>query len=378
MITRDNILDIIENAGETNISIYLPTHKAGEQVQQDPIHLKNLLSEIDDELSASGMKKNEIDQLLEEPRGLLDQPQFWRHNDKGLALFITEDYFEYFRVPLDFKPRYLTGKDFLVTPLIPMISLEGTFCILTLSQKNIRLLKCTRESVEEINLEDSPSSLEEFLKYDVNEPHLQHHSGSGGDGLAIFHGQGGARDTNTEEIINYLKAIENEVTSTLRKRNDPLILAGVKEAVAEYRKVNHYSRLLDNHISANPDPKSNEEIRDEGWQIIQSYFLQDMYADIERFGDLAGTLKRSEDLSYIVEGAVYGKVDSLFVPIGEHSWGHYDEEQDVVHLSKEKQNSEHDLINLAAIKTITQGGDVYALKKEEMPNNSYIAAIFRY
>ncbi len=378
MITRDIILNIIENARENSISIYLPTHTSGEQVQQDPIRLKNQLSEIEDELSASGMKKNEIIQLLEKPRGLLDQPQFWRHNDKGLALFITEDYFEYFRVPLDFKPRYLTGKEFLVTPLIPMISLEGTFCILTLSQKNIRLLKCTRESVEEINLEDSPSSLEEFLKYDVNEPHLQHHSGSVGDGIAIFHGQGGARDTNTEEIINYLKTIENDVTSMLRKRIDPLILAGVKEAAAEYRKVNHYSRLLDNHISANPDPKSNEEIRNEGWQIIQSYFLKDMYADIERLGDLSGSDKRSDNLSSIVEGAYYGKVDSLFIPIGEHSWGNFNEEKDIVHLSEERQNGTHDLINLAAIKTITQGGDVYALKKEEMPNNSSIAAIFRY
>lgn len=377
MITRDIILDIIEHAGEKSISIYLPTHKAGEEVQQDPIRLKNKLSDIATELSESGMKENKIDQLLEEPRKLLDQPLFWQHSDKGLALFITEDYFEYFRVPLDFKPRYLIDNYFLVTPLLPMITLEGTFCILAVSQKNTRLLKATRDSVEELPLKDSPTSIEEFKKYDVVQRNLQHHSGQG-QGPAIFHGQGSGNDYDRKIVVEYLKTIENEVTNTLRKRNDPLILAGVDEAVSIYRKANHYSRLLDSNIMGNPDPKSNEEVRDEGWKIIKSYFLKDMYSDIERFGHLSGTMKRSEDLSYIVEGAYYGKVDSLFIPIGEHSWGQFDEENDVVHLSHEQRNGEHDLINLAAIKTITQGGDVYALQKDEMPNNSYIAAIFRY
>ncbi|MFH5832143.1 hypothetical protein ACG2F4_17495 [Halalkalibaculum sp. DA3122] len=377
MITKDIILDIIEHAAETSISIFLPTHKTGEEVQQDPIRLKNKLNNIEADLSESGMKKSEIDNLLEGPRKLLDQPLFWQHNDRGLALFLAEDYFEYFRVPLDFNPRYLIDNYFLVTPLLPMITLEGTFCILVISQKKVRLLKATRDSVEALSLTDSPTSIEEFKQYDVVQRNLQHHSGQG-QGPAIFHGQGSGSDYDRKIVEEYLKTVETEVTNIMRRRNDPLILAGVDEAVSIYRKSNHYSRLLDSSIKGNPDPKSDEEIRDEGWEIIKSYFLKDMYSDIERFGDLSGSMKRSEDLSYIVEGAYYGKIDSLFVPIGEHSWGKFDAVNDVVHLSHEQENGEHDLINLAAIKTITQGGDVYALHRDDMPNNAYIAAIFRY
>lgn len=376
MITRDIILDIIDNAGENSISVYLPTHKMGEEVQQDPIRYKNMLSDIEDELAENGMKQNEIDDLLEEPRKLLDQPQFWQHNDEGLALFIGDDYFEYFRVPLDFRQRYLIDDYFLVTPILPMISLEGTFCMLVLSQKNVRLLKATRDSVEEMALEEAPTSLEEFQKYDVYEKSLSSASGASGS-KSMFHGWGDA-SIETKAVENYMKHIENEVTSIMRKRHDPLILAGTDEVVSLYKKANHYSRVMDDAVTTNPDPLSNEEVRDKGWEIIKSYFLQEMYDDIERFGDLSGTDKRSENLSSIVEGAFYGKVDSLFVPIGEHSWGKFDAEQDVVHLSDEKKNGEHDLINLAAIKTITQGGDVYALNKDEMPDNTSIAAIFRY
>lgn len=377
MITRDDILGLAKQKNDVSISIYLPTHRKGEEVQQDPIRLKNLLAEARKQLKDKNVADKRIEKLLEEPRKSLDQPSFWRHNDKGLALFISEEDFEFYRIPHSFGERVMISDHFLITPLIPMISLEGSFCVLALSQKNIRLLKARRDSVEEIELQDAPESLEEFLKYDVNEAHLQHHSGQG-DGLAIFHGQGGSKDTNTEEIISYLKAVENEVTSVMRKRNDPLILAGVNEAVAEYRKVNHYSRLIEQTVSENPDPKSNEEIRDEGWKIIQSYFLQDMYNDIKRFGDLSGSEKQSDNLTNIVEAAYYGKVESLFVPVGEHSWGWFDEERDVVHHSTTPKDGEHDLINMAAIKTLTQSGNVYALNRDEMPNEAPIAAIFRY
>jgi hypothetical protein len=378
MITRDDIFNLAKQQNDVSISIYLPTHRKGEEVQQDPIRLKNLLAETQEQLKEKNIADKRIEKLLEEPRKLLDQPSFWRHNDKGLALFISEENFEYYRIPHSFKERTMVSDHYLITPLIPMISLEGSFCVLALSQKNIRLLKATRESVAEIELQDATDSLEDFLKYDVNEDHLQHHSGQGANAQAIFHGHGGARETNTQEIINYLKAVESEVTSIMRKRNDPLILAGVNEAVAEYRKVNHYSRLIEQAVSENPDPISNEEIRDEGWKIIQSYFLQDMYNDIKRIGDLFGADKQSDNLSNIVDAAYYGKIESLFVPVGEHSWGWFDQERDVVHHSTQPKDGEHDLINMAAIKTLTQSGNVYALKRDEMPNEAPIAAIFRY
>ncbi|NGP87069.1 hypothetical protein [Fodinibius halophilus] len=375
MITREDILNLAEKEQDICISIYLPTHEMGEEVQQDPIRLKNLLSDAKEQLKEHKVKEQRIENILKEPRDLLDKPRFWQHNDKGLALFITEDDFEYYRVPHSFKERVLVNDHFLITPLVPMISLEGTFCILALSQKKVRLLRCTRAGVTEIELEDSPDNMEEFKKYEVYEKTITS-AGSGGSS-SMFHGWGDG-SVETDYVENYLKTIENEVTSILRQRNDPLVLAGIDEAVAIYRKVSHYSRTMDEAISGNPDPKSNEEIKDEGWQVIKSYFLKDMYDDIERFGDLSGSEKQSDNLTKIVEAAYYGKVESLFVPIGEHSWGWFDTERDVVHHSSEPKNGEHDLINMAAIKTLTQSGNVYALDKEDMPNGSSIAAIFRY
>lgn len=375
MITREDIVDLANQKHDACISIYLPTHKMGEEVQQDPIRLKNLLNDAKEQLEDHEIPEQQIDQLLNEPKNLLDQPRFWQHNDKGLALFISKDQFEYYRIPHSFKERLMVGTHFLITPLVPMISKEGTFCMLTLSQKNIRLLKCTRNKVETIELQEAPLSMEEFKKYDEYQKSIGQSSSS--NKQSMFHGWGDAA-LEQNAIENYLKTVENEVTSILRKRNEPLVLTGVSEAVAVYKNVNHYSRLMDESIIENPDPKSNTEIKDAGWKVIESFFLQDMYDDVHRFGDLTGSDKQSNNLTQIVEAAYYGKIDSLFVPVGEHSWGWFDQERDVVHHSTEQKNGEHDLINMSAIKTLTQSGNVYALDKDDMPDGSSVAAIFRY
>lgn len=375
MITRDTILELLEKAENPALSIYLHTHEKGEEVQQDPIRFKNQLTEAERKLEERNMPARKIDEMLKPARKLLDRPPFWRYGDRGLALFISGDYFQTFKVPLDFREEVQVGRSFLITPLLPMITLEGTFCILALSQKKMRLLRATRESSHELAFEKAPKSMEEFKQYDLEEKSLSSYSGD--RGRTMFHGWGDD-SVESDYVENYLKQVENEVTSILRKRNDPLILAGVNEAVALYRKVNHYHRLMEQALTANPDPKSEAELRDEAWEVIRSYFLENMYSDLERYNDLKGTGKQSDNLSRIVESSHYGKVDTLFVCKGEQSWGWFDRDREVVHHGTENGSGGYDLINEAAIRTLSQGGDVYALEREDMPDGVTVAAIYRY
>jgi hypothetical protein len=375
MITRETILNLANQESDICISIYMPTHRMGEDVQQDPIRLKNLLTEVKKQLKKHNLPEQKIEKLLDEPKKLLDKPSFWAENEEGLSFFISDDFFDYFRIPRSVEERIMVDNHFLITPLVPMISLEGTFCVLTLSQKKIRLLRCTRTNVKNVELRDTPLSMDEFRKYNVYEKNI--YSGGNSRSQSTFQGWGDG-SLERDDIENYLKTVENEVTSILRKWNDPLVLAGVKEAVALYKKVNYYNRLMDQAVTENPDPLSDDEIRKAGWEQIQSYFLKDMYDDMRRFGDLSESEKQSENLTQIVQAAYYGKVDSLFVSLDGDSWGWFDPDRDVVHHSTEPQNGEHDLINMAAIKTLTQSGNVYALDKESMPNKASIVAIFRY
>lgn len=377
MINRDTILELNEIAGKISISIYMSTNRSEPEAGQDSLRFKNILKDLRNELSEKGVDDKNIDELLSEADSLLNESEFWRYNDEGLALFITEDFFRYYRLPFKTDERILIDNHFLVTPLIRMMTLEGFFCILSVSQKNVRLLKCTSETVEEIELEEAPSNMEEFRKFDVYQKSVQQHSGENRGG-AIFHGHGGG-DDDTKVVEEYLRNIENEVTSILRKKEDPLILAGVDKAVAHYRKGNHYHRLMDEAIIENPDLLNNKELKDKGWELIQSYFLKGMYDDLERLGNASETDRYSGDLHEIIEASYFGKVDTLFIPTGKAVWGNYKaEENQFSMMDSENGGYKRDLLNAAAIYTLKKGGNVYSLKETEVPATSGLAAIFRY
>ena len=45
IFTRENLTNLSGDMGSPCVSIYMPTHRVGREMQQDPIRLKNLLSE---------------------------------------------------------------------------------------------------------------------------------------------------------------------------------------------------------------------------------------------------------------------------------------------------------------------------------------------
>jgi hypothetical protein len=138
------------------VSVFLPTHRAGHEVEQAPIRLKNLLRQATDALKTDGVRAPEIDRLLAPPRSLLDDRLFWQYQSDGLALFSRPGWWRSFRVPLDLPELAVVDDRFHVTPLLPLLDGDGHFFVLALSQNRIRLLEGTRDRVEEVDLPGVP------------------------------------------------------------------------------------------------------------------------------------------------------------------------------------------------------------------------------
>ncbi|MFV0572806.1 MAG: hypothetical protein ACK5M1_10305 [Xanthomarina gelatinilytica] len=78
--------------------------------------------------------------------------------------------------------------------------------------------------------------------------------------------------------------------------------------------------------------------------------------------------------------AFNGKIDALFCENKADIFGNYREENNTITVALgEESDNTISLMNLAAIKTFLNGGDVYLLDKEDMPNpNSKLNALYRY
>jgi hypothetical protein len=140
------------------VSVFLPTHRAGREVEQAPIRLKNLLRQATDALTFDGVRAPETDRLLAPLRRLLDDRLFWQYQSDGLALFSRPGWWRSFRVPLDLPELAVVDDRFHVTPLLPLLPLlagDGHFFVLALSQNQIRLLEGTPDRMEEVDLPGS-------------------------------------------------------------------------------------------------------------------------------------------------------------------------------------------------------------------------------
>lgn len=376
MVTEKTIKDLIQKNGKRKITITLPTEKVGDKRQQNPIRFKNLLNETLQKLTAEGMKQDDANTFLQPAKELLGQPLFWSGMEQGMVAYLTEDYFEIFKVPYDIREMTYVHDHFRITPLMPMISTNGSFCVLAVGQENPRLLRCTRTNVKDITPDDVPESLKTWVGQKP-EQQVQYHTGNNeGDG-AIYFGHGATEEDHKELVQGFLRDVERPVTKKMKQINDPLVLAGTEPNLPIYKKINKYSRILEDAVDRNPNGISDIQLRDMSWNVVRDYFLSEMYEYMETYREGSSDYI-SRDLTEVITSTVMGKSAAIFITKDLVRWGKYDEEQHKVFFNNAPANSDLDLMNWLTMKGIETGSKVYILSGEEMPDNSEVAALFRY
>ena len=375
MVSQQKLNELINSNGDILLSITLPTHRKGEGSKQDPIRFKNLLNNAAETLREKGLKEADAESFLKDARELLDKPLFWSHLDKGLAIYIANNILEVFKVPYELEEQVYVNDHFLITPLLPMMSLDGTFCILALSRQNARLLSCTRNEMEDITPEGISTSVKDYLEIDP-EKQLQFHSGARGQ-KAMYFGHGASDEDKMVVVEQYLRELEKGITKVMKERNDPLVVIGLKDNVVLYKKINDYNRLVDDPIYFNPDEQTDLDLKNKGWHVIKQHFLKDMYSSLEKFSE-KGEGKVSNNLSEIVEATVMGRSHTVFISRNEKKWGFYDDENQTVHYSSKPGSKDVELLNWLSITAHKKGSKVYMLPKEEMPMHSTVAAEYRF
>ena len=183
VLTRNNLKLLMEIHQGPCVSIFMPMHRSGPETQQDPIRFKNLLREAEERLITQGLPAPEAKELLESAQKLLQGDLFHQHQSDGLAMFLSPEVFRCYLLPFVFKELVIVTDRFHIRPLLPLLSGDGRYYILALSQNKVRLLQGTHYSVNEVALADVPKNLAETLRDDDSWKELQMHSGiSGGKG----------------------------------------------------------------------------------------------------------------------------------------------------------------------------------------------------
>jgi len=376
-IMKSDIQELISGNEGPCVSLYMPTsRKAGNDVNKMKIRMKNMIKEIREKLKEKwDYNDSEVDEFLKPLRELTNNRDFWFKQSIGLAVFLSKESINYYRLPLNFVEEIAVENNFLIKQLIPELFEDRKFYILTISKNSNKFFESTQENIREIELEGSPDSIEDTLKYDDPEKTIQYHSNSG-NGSAIYHGQGVTDEDNKEDFLRYLREIDEAVYDYLHNRNDPLIVMCVEEVFPLYKKANSYNNLLKEFIKGSPDKISEGEILNKAWKVVKPYIENYKIEAINKYKNLIGSDKTDTDFKKIIKEAYYGKIDSLFIQSDSEKRGLFNHDNEKIEI--DNSSKDIDLYNEAAVYTIMNGGEIYILNKEEMPANEKIAAIYRY
>lgn len=385
-LTRGELIEMAKNRGENCISIYLPTVRAGGETEQNRIRFKNRVEKANSQLERLGIPKSKLDKLTEPLKKLVLDSTFWQHQSQGLAAFLSDDDLRTYRLPIEFDDLTLVSDRFHLKPLLTYLHSGARFFILTLDTEGIRLYEATPFSIEPLPLTGAPDSLSEFLTWEDPEEQLQWHTATAqldfpaGVRGAMFHGHGAGaeKEVRTEQLQRFFQSLDSAIYNMLAgDDHPPLVLIGGDKQIGHYQRVNHYPRMAA-AISHNPNDVKDEELHEIAWPHIKELSDQEVARDLDRYHSLVNNGRASANLHEVLPAAAMGRVDTLFYARDRVVWGEFDLAREQIKSVENLEPGSVDLIDLAAVETLLNGGQIHSLTSDELPDESPVAAILRY
>jgi hypothetical protein len=377
---------LVSHQAPGSLSLYMPTHRAGFETQQNPIRFKNLLARAEEKLIESGLRRPVAEARLRPLHAYLADGRFWQNQQDGLALFFGLAEPSIYRLPVRLPEMVSIGSHFHLKPLLPLLGRNVLFHILALGQGSVRLFEAGRFHIRDLTPAEMPHKAEDVTEfYETDRIQQWHtktpHSGSKQDRAAMFHGQGvGGTDARTEKkrLAEFCYQVHGAVRKFMESSQSPLVLAAIEPLLGIYRGLNNYPFLEEQFINRFPDDLRQEELRQIAWPLVTYHYEKAFETDSAKFNEFGETGLATADLGKAVTAAHTDQIDRLFVSIDDQAWGTFDEQNWRTEIHDQYQHGDRDLLDLAAVRAFLSGSTIYPCRRHEMPTDSSIAATFRF
>jgi hypothetical protein len=312
---------------------------------------------------------------------LPDDAEFWAGRGEGLAVFLSPDFIRAYRLPLRFGESCTIERRLNIKPLLPVVDHGERYLVLALSQNHVQVFEATPSRINRITAKGLPENKRLALNFDGADRGEQLHLAVRGvprKQAAVFHGQGGEKDTAKTDLAEYCQIIARALDPTLRGETAPLLLAGVDYLLPIFRQKCSYPHLLERHLTGNCDLLTNQQLHQQSWQIMRPFFDRPRRDALARLRSLLGTGKASVDCAEVATAATTGKIAILLVDVRREQMGRFDPVLGQAVVCPQPCDASTDLVNFALAETLLHGGMVFSALAHELPGQAALGAIYRY
>lgn len=375
LITRTELEELAGAEGGVRVTLYQPTHRAGREIEGDRLHLKNQLTAVEAALAEEGHGRTEVQRFTAPAWALLEDTAAWQEMADGLALFLTRDGLRSYRLATRLPALTTIGERFVLSPLMPLLN-DESYLVLTVSQRQVRVLEGNRLTVRELDLEGVPASFHDVYAEDevprADKAPRPAPSGSAGSG-AVYYGSGVFDNVHQKEVVEFFREVADGVHAALNDRHEPMVLVGLTEWMSSFRSVNRYPHLADEDVERNPDDLTARDLHEATWPVIDRRLQAREQSALERFGQQRARGAAVETASEALEAAEQGRVDTLLLDL-EGCWADGNGGE-VVRLGGDTPHV-CERLDEAASATLRFGGQV--LVCGELPERLRVGAILRF
>ncbi len=343
------------------LTLLLPAFAQGASQAPHVSIAKTLLKSVE---TQSGDEK--LTQVVESLHAAIDQASKSKTRIGGpaIAIFCAPGFQKSFRIH-DVPEQAMAGPHFYLTPFIADGGIAQDYFALALSTKRLRLFHCSGSRCEQQSFPAGvPDNLEEAGQFERSESGLSNRKAVG----AMKGGIGGVHfgvisesKTSDAYLHDFFETVDRGLQDTFQGR--PLVLFGVEEEIAAYRRASVNPKTLLSGHAGNADYLRTDEIATMGRRALLDDYHHKGLAVLGEYREMPDRHRTSHAIEEVLRVAKEGRVHQLCV-------------RESTKLPDPATNE--DLINAAAVETLRASGQVYAIPSANMQENDPVAAILRY
>jgi hypothetical protein len=260
-----------------------------------------------------------------------------------------------------------------VIPLVtPAFAVRDLF-VLNLNAKKVRLFEYANSACREVEIPAGvPRSVDEANHgFTGATPGANRSAVSPSPGKlgGVHFGTGGDRESAGTRVERLCADLDAGLRGLLNQR--PLLLMGVREEIAAFRRVSDYDWLLDEEVDGNWDGLGCAQIAQHAHRASIAEYQRMGKAIVAEAREMRDRTRASFDARDILHAAIEGRVHRLCVRADTELMGSL---PSAINRTKIRE----DLMNAAVVGTLNKGGEVYVLPQEAMPEAEPICAVLRY
>lgn len=348
------------------ISLYLETTSVTSEIAASRIAFGNLAKDALSQLQAAGTDKRVAAELMEPFDDLADDPEFWAHQARSLAVLATQHSFQTFRLANRLTSMVEVSDRFHLKPLLRAVTFPHTGFVLALSENGVRLIEFFSDlPPEEVRVADLPKDAASHAgKASLND---RSHS-------ARIHGSEGKK----VRLRQYARAVAAAIRPVVTVTSAPVILAANEPLATIFRHEFPHSRLATGVIGGSIDRLAPTELAAEARPILDAEYARHLEAFRTLFATRTKQNRVTTDLATAARAATFGAVEAMMVDIDGVVLGTIDAETGAIEVTGEAGVDSYGIVDQIAMRALLTGADVLGVRRQDIPADAPLAAILRY